>query len=145
MHSKRAPEEFAQSRTTPEECKAVLAMVKTFTSVLPLSRLQRSPSNRKPSRLQTSRLHWPPADAMIRVFFHAPCRSSKQWPRWFFVITRCVNRRFQLRIADCGLRIEPSAQRSPFGVMLSGAKHLWLFSVLLESTYIIRDSSRRSE
>ena len=30
-----------------------------------------------------------PADGMIRVFFHEPCRSSKQWPRSFFAITRC--------------------------------------------------------
>ena len=30
----------------------------------------------------------PPADAMIRVFFHEPCRSSKPWPRLCFAIMR---------------------------------------------------------
>jgi hypothetical protein len=63
------------------------------------------------------------------VFFREPCRLSKQWPRSFFVITRCGNGRSQLRTADCGLRIDrlgTPAQRTRFGVMLSAAKHFWL-------------------
>jgi hypothetical protein len=73
-------------------------MVKIFTFALRLSRLQRSRSNRKPSPLQGGRLHLLPADAMIRVFFPELCRSSKQWLRSFFAITRCGNGQFQLPI-----------------------------------------------
>ena len=102
MHSKPALEEFGQPRTTPEACKVASAMAKTFTFALRLSRLQRSRSNRKPSPLQTSRLSWPPADGMIRVFFHEPCRSSKQWPRSFFAITRCGNGQFK---SDCNCEL----------------------------------------
>src|SRR5205809_218127 len=124
MHSKPALEEFGQPRTTPEACKVALAMAKTFTFALRLSRLQRSRSSRKPSPLQTRRLSWPPADGMIRVFFHEPYRSSKQWPRSFFAITRCDKTRSQLGVADCGLRIDQlgtPVRRTAFGVMLSGA------------------------
>src|SRR6266581_6622513 len=95
MHSKPALEEFGRPRTTPEACKVALAMAKTFTFALRLSRLQRLRSSRKPSPLRTSRLSLPPADGMIRVFFHEPCRLSKQWPRSFFAITRCGNGRSQ--------------------------------------------------
>src|SRR5438874_10131783 len=116
MHSKPVLEEFGQPRATPEACKVALAMARRFTFVLRLSRLQRLRSSRKPSPLRTSRLSLPPADGMIRVFFHEPCRLSKQWPRSFFAITRCGSERSQLRIADCGLRIDQlgtSTQPSP--------------------------------
>src|SRR6266404_1189936 len=89
MRSKPVLEEFGQPRTTPEACKVALAMAKRFTFALRLSRLQRLRSSRKPSPLRTSRLSLPPADGMIHVFFHEPCRLSKQWPRSFFAITRC--------------------------------------------------------
>src|SRR5438552_2565448 len=89
MHSKPALEEFGQPRTIPEAFKVALAMAKTFTFALRLSRLQRSRSSRKPSPPRTNRLSLPPADGMIRVFFHEPCRLSKQWPRSFFAITHC--------------------------------------------------------
>ena len=131
MHSKSAPEEFAQSRTTPGACKVASAMAKTFTFALRLSRLQPSRSSRKPSPLQTRRLRWPPADGMIRVFFHEPCRSSKQWPRSFFAITRCGKTRFQLPIPDCRLPIDQLGNVRAIQllfVMLSEAKHLWLSS-----------------
>src|SRR4029077_4699886 len=116
MHSKPAGEEFGQRRTTPEACKVALAMAKTFTFALRLSRLQRSRSNRKPSPLRTSRPSLSPAGGMIHVLFHEQWRLSKQWPLSFFAITRCGNGRSQLRIADCGLRIDQlgsPAQRTP--------------------------------
>src|SRR6478736_7217534 len=122
MHSKPVLEEFGQPRTTPEVCKVALAMAKTFTFALRLNRLQRSRSSRKPSPLQTRRLSWPPADAMIRVFFHEPCRLSKQWPRSFFAITHCGNGRFQLPIDQLG-NVRPIQLLL---VMLREAKHLWL-------------------
>ena len=84
-------------------------MAKTFTFALRLSRLQRSRSNRKPSPLQTSRLSLPPADGMIRVFFHEPCRLSKQWPRSFFAITRCGKTR---SVAASPNRLTQSPQRT---------------------------------
>src|SRR4029079_2067218 len=94
-------EEFARSRTTPEACKAALAIVKIFTSALRLNRLQRSRSNRKPSPLQGSKLHLRPADGMIRVFFHELCRSSKQWQRSFFAITPCDKTRSAPVFRNC--------------------------------------------
>src|SRR5947208_598552 len=106
MHSKPALEEFGQPRTSPEACKVASAMAKTFTFALRLSRPQPLRSSRRPSPLRTSELSLPPADGMIRVFFHEPCRLSKQWPRSFFAITLCGKTRSQLRIADCGLRID---------------------------------------
>src|SRR5512132_2860683 len=102
MHSKPALEEFEQPRTTPEACKVASAMAKTFTFALRLSRLQRLRSNRRPSLLQTSRPSWPPADGMIRVFFHEPCQSSKPWPRSFSAITRCGNGQFK---SDCNCEL----------------------------------------
>src|SRR5512132_3665949 len=118
MHSKLALEEFGQPRTTPEACKVASAMAKTFTFALRLSRLQRSRSNRKLSPLQTSRLSWPPADGMIRVFFREPCQSLKQWLRLFFAIMRCGKTRSQVRIADCGLQIDQLGppRNAPFSV-----------------------------
>jgi hypothetical protein len=68
---------------------------------------------------------------MIRVFFHEPCRLSKQWPRSFFAITRCGNGRFRLPITDCRLPIDQLGNVRAIQlllVMLSEAKHLWLSS-----------------
>jgi hypothetical protein len=66
---------------------------------------------------------------MIRVFVPELCRSSKQWLRSFFAITRCGNGHFQLPIADCRLPIDQLGNVRAIQlllVMLSEAKHLWL-------------------
>src|SRR5262245_56389306 len=111
MHSKPAVEEFEQPQTTPEACRVESAMAKTFTFALRLSRPQRSPSSKKPSRVQKSKHSLLPVDAMIRVFFLELCRLSKQWPRWFFATTHCGTMRSVVVFPICLTRSPRRAQR----------------------------------